>query len=442
MQYWFRNLSKVKKIALFTALFFVITTGGVSAWFFGRITDVGQMFPGVDFDDPNHDDPDIKDVRDAFDNRTLNILLMGFDRNAARDEIYAVYRPDTLMLAAINLETSKIDIISIPRDTLVPIYNRRGGKDKINHAYYYGWRYGGAPSSDPEGRHQLGIQSQIETVSLALKGIPIHYYVSIDMDGVVEVVNIMGGVWYEVEERVYHNYGHVIAEPGYQKLDGQKFLQFVRSREWAQGDYQRAQNQQAIMVAAFDQFKKANKLIHAPQVLLTMNNSIDTNLTMEQILSLAWFGTQKVDTENISNHVLEGEFAYGRLHDGQRSTNIYYLIDQQKRVELIQAVWGITVTADAPDVLLPRLSPDDDLASDDGSPDYDEAPSDSKPDPGPGNGQDPPDNEPPGDEPPDGQEPEDPEPPEDPPGDGDEEPPDEEPGDPDPPEEEPPADQG
>lgn len=352
---WFLGLSKTKKLVYILVLVLLVTGTGASAWFFGRISDMDRMFPGIDFEDPN-DDPDIKDVRDAFNNKTLNILLMGYDSNEARVELDRDYRADTLMVGAINLETGKIDIISIPRDTLVPIYNRGGGKDKVNSAYSYGYYYGGAPSNDQEARHQMGIKYQIETVSIALKGIPIHYYVAVDMDAVVEIVDIMGGVWYDIDHTVYHNSGRVIAEPGYQKLSGKKFLEFIRSRQYRDGDLQRVRNQQEVLIAAFDQFKKANKLINAPQVMMSVRNNVETNLSVEQIMSLAWFGTQKVDTKNISNHTLQTSFAYGRLQESWTRSYSYLIINQQKRAELIYDIWGIQVSVDPTDTVYPPLS--------------------------------------------------------------------------------------
>lgn len=394
---WFLNLSKSKRIIIISALVILVGFVGGGVIYASRLSNLDIMFPGVDFPDDGHDDdPSIIDVRDAFNNledRFLNILLVGFDTDEDRADKNDPLRADTLMLLTINTVTNKIDLLSIPRDSLVPIYKRGGGRDKINSAYGYGWKYGGAPKDDLEARHRMGMEYQVQTVSReVLGGIPIHYYVTIDMQGVIDVVNIMGGVWYDIEKRVYHNTGRILFEPGYQHLDGKKFLYFVRSRQWSDGDIQRVRNQQDILIAAFDQFKKADKLINAPQVYASVRDNVDTNLTMEQILSLTWFGIQHVDKENISQHVMPTSFAWGRLQESWTKSYSYLLINQQKRVDLIYEIWGVRVEQKSNGVLYPPLPNED--PSDDSDHPFPGLDDGENPDPGgetPGPGENDPD---------------------------------------------------
>ena len=378
---WFSALTKLKKTALILAVLLIISAGAAGAtayWYYHRISNLDRMFPDLNWQGDEYGE-DFPDVDEVFDGRVLNILLMGFDRNEARDDIYAAFRPDTLMVAAINLDTGQVDLVSLPRDTLVPIYDRRGGRDKINHSYYYGWSSRITGITDPQLRHQSGLNSVVETVSMALKGVPIHYYVSICMDGVVEVVNIMGGVWYDVESNIYSNDGRLLVEEGYQRLNGLEFLYYVRNRQFEEGDVQRVQNQQDILIAAFDQFKKANKLVYAPQVYTSMRNNLETDLSLDQIAALALFATRNISSGNIHTHTIPGEFRYGRVHEGQASVNIYYIIDQQGRATLLKQVWGLNVAPDATDQLLPRRDPDDEPSDD--SPDLplEEEPPDDDP---------------------------------------------------------------
>lgn len=360
---WFKQLNKVKKVALITVTVLIISTVSVGAWYYNHLTDLDSVFSGVNW--PSivgaEEQPSDPNITDQFEGKILNVLIMGFDRNEARDEIYVVFRPDVLMLAAINLETAEMDIISIPRDTLVPIYNRRGGKDKINHAYYYGWDYRltSAKWDDEEERHRLGIQSQVETVSIALKGVPIHYYISVDMESVRELVDEVGGVTYDVESDVYAHNGRLLLKKGPQKLNGRDFLYYVRNRRYNDGDYQRVQNQQNILIAAFNQFKSTDVLLRSPQIFLAMRNKIETNLNLDQVAALAIFAARKISPGNIETHVLQGTYGIGRITTTQRQSNIYYLIDQKSRVKLVQDVWGIAVYADAKDTLYPPLTPEE-----------------------------------------------------------------------------------
>ncbi|HCF49610.1 MAG TPA: hypothetical protein DER60_04965, partial [Syntrophomonas sp.] len=153
-----RNRKQYVFIVVLILVFAVVGAGGY--WYY-RISNYKKLLPGgVVFPGASDDhDQDILDIRQAFSKDIINILLMGFDRNESRDEVYEVYRADTIMLASINIETGKVDVISIPRDTLVPIYRRGGGKDKINSAFTYGWRYGGG--STDEEKYKLGMLYQV-----------------------------------------------------------------------------------------------------------------------------------------------------------------------------------------------------------------------------------------------------------------------------------------
>ena len=61
---------------------------------------------------------------------TVNFLVFGMDRNARRENRYANFRPDTIILATVNMDDLSIKLLSLPRDTYVPIHGRNG-KDKI-----------------------------------------------------------------------------------------------------------------------------------------------------------------------------------------------------------------------------------------------------------------------------------------------------------------------
>lgn len=350
---WYRSLSGMGKVAVVMAAVLLVTAGGVGAtawWYFFRLSDMGKMFPELEW--PGQDIPDVGQV---FEGPVLNILLMGFDRNRARDEKYDYYRPDTLMVAAINLKTGKVDLVSIPRDTVVPLPHAPGGRGRINTSYYYGWssRYSGL--TDPEERHQSGLHAVMDSVSQVLQGIPIHHYVAVDMDGAAEIVDTLGGVWYDVEHDVYSPRGELWLKAGYQQLNGRQFLYYVRNRKYWEGDFRRVENQQNILIAAFEQFKAKGKLGDARQIYTSIRNHLETSLTLEQIAALGLFASQHVDSDNISTHTLPGGSYAGRLHAGQTVTGYYVLVDQEGRADLLKEVWGLVVTPGPRETILPPL---------------------------------------------------------------------------------------
>ncbi len=283
------------------------------------------------------------DLAQAFDKDQINIVLLGFDRNEARDQVYRIFRPDTIMIASINFRTRDVSLVNIPRDTYVRI-SGHGIDDKINHAYMYGHDKPGA--EDP---HRSGIDTTVETIQDFLGGVPIHYYVAVDMDAVVEIIDTVGGINYDVEHpvRAIFSGNDVLVEQGYQLLDGQKFLHYVRDRSRG-GDTGRSQRQQDILIAAFSQLKQKGRIKDLPDIYRSLTGNVETNLSPAQITALAVFGL-KVNPETIPGYVFSGATQFAP----QGSLDIAYIVvDEKARVELIREVFGVEVT-ERPRVTLP-----------------------------------------------------------------------------------------
>ncbi len=279
-----------------------------------------------------------------FDQKVVNIALLGFDRTAARDKYYRLYRPDTIMIAAINLDQNSVSIVNIPRDSYVKI-NGTEGYDKINHSYMYGHDRPGV--ADP---HRSGMETLLKTIEDFLGGIPVHYYVSLDMDGVAEIVDKLGGFYYDVDVEVRANMGRgrLLLEKGYQHLDGKKFLYYVRYRATG-GDLERSQRQQQILIAAFRQLRTQGRLNELPGLYRTLKENVETNLSLRQISSLALFGT-RVEPDTIKAYVFAGEMQYAPW--GNIDALNFWVIDEKARVSLIKEIFGVNV-APLPQISLP-----------------------------------------------------------------------------------------
>lgn len=278
-----------------------------------------------------------------FDKDVINFLLMGFDRTAERDKVYTIYRPDTMIVVSVNFRSAEMALLSIPRDSYVNIYSRNT-YDKINSAYMYGHEYGVKGITDP---NLAGITSTVKTVEELLGGIPIHYYFTVDMDGVVEIVDKLGGIFYEVEIPIKDTNGRLLVDKGYQKLEGNDYLQYCRYRGVG-GDTGRTQRQLELLIATFKQLKQAGKLVKIPQVYKSLTETVDTNLNLSQMAALALYG-KEIDPDDIKSHVLAGSIQWAPRGE----LDICYLvIDERARVELIKEVFGIKV-ADRPQITLP-----------------------------------------------------------------------------------------
>lgn len=291
--------------------------------------------------DPAHAFPD-EDWPLCFDENVVNIALLGFDRDAARDKHYRIYRPDTIMIASINLRKASVSVVNIPRDSYVKI-NGTEGYDKINHSYMYGHDRPGV--EDP---HRSGIDTVLKTIEDFLGGIPVHYYASLDMDGVAEIVDQLGGFYYDVDVEVRSKMGRgrLLLEKGYQHLDGNKFLYYVRDRVTG-GDLGRARRQQKIMIAAFRQLRKQGRLRELPGIYRALTENVETNLTLRQITSLALLGA-RVEPDTIKTYVFSG--AMQCAPRGNIDALNYWVIDEQARVKLIKEIFGVKVA------LLPQIT--------------------------------------------------------------------------------------
>jgi LCP family protein required for cell wall assembly len=271
-------------------------------------------------------------VAENFDGNTINILIFGIDRSEGREEsgkYGSIYRPDTIVLASINLETEEVDLISIPRDTYVPLYGNRG-RTKINACMYYGAIYG-----DKDTDFENGLECLEQTVSALLGGVPIDFYVGVDMDTVVDVVNSMGGVEFDIPYNLYKD-GKLKLEKGNQVLNGKNFLFLARDRKNAGSDIERVAMQQKLLKALFEQFKESNKLMSIPTIYQSLKEDIYTNFTFEQVVSLA-ANVKDLDVDNINTHTFPGFY-------GSRDGISMWIINQSKRVSLIKDVFGISAS--------------------------------------------------------------------------------------------------
>ena len=198
----------------------------------------------------------------------MHIMVMGVDRRS--DD---VGRSDTLMTVTIDKTQGKAEILSLPRDTRVAIEGN--GYDKINHAYAYG-----------------GSSLTRKTVE-SLLGVPMDYYVLIDVKAFERIIDAMDGVDIDVEKRMYYedpwddNGGLVIdLYPGMQHMDGGKAIQYVRYRD-GEGDIGRISRQQHFMKAVMEKMLSPAILPKLPQLMEEVQSAVETDMPLTEMVSLA-----------------------------------------------------------------------------------------------------------------------------------------------------------
>lgn len=267
--------------------------------------------PSSENDNPVFDYPQPKK------NERVNVLLLGVDAGDPTDN-KAPKRSDTMVLASFDPVDKKLDLISIPRDTRVSIEGR--GNDKIAHAHAYG-----------------GPELAMDTVS-NLFGVDIHYYVRIDYEGFKKVVDSLGGVRvYVPMDMEYHDpYDdpplHISLKKGWQNLNGEKAIQFVRYRKGYQnGDIGRVEAQQAFMNAVMDKVLSAGTIVRLPLLAKPLASHLSTNMSFDEMSNYA-FRAAGIKKENIKMHRLIGEAKY---IDGIS----YFIYDKQEIKEMIASIF-------------------------------------------------------------------------------------------------------
>lgn len=275
------------------------------------------------------------DVDQYFSEHVLNIALLGFDRGWNREALGEyLFRPDMLAIISIDFKNDSIAIVRIPRDSYVPIYGMDGTHAKINTSFYYGYRFGGGDNPDADG-----IRYTLQTVSNTLGGIPIHYYLSVDMYSIIALVDAMGGIYYEVEETIYDKHwivGRVLVPEGPQVMDGVTYLRYLQYRDSSSSqDYGRIDRQMNLLKETYLYLREKGKITDIPATYRIYKDYVETDLSYKQIAALAFYARDfKVTDESLRFYTMRGG---GQMKDGRW----YEVLRQDLRVKLIKEVFGI-----------------------------------------------------------------------------------------------------
>ena len=205
------------------------------------------------------------------------VLILGRDTGGGGNT-------DTMLLASYDVTNQKATVMSIPRDTMV---NVSWDIKKINSVYN---TYGGG---------DRGIQALYKEIS-QLVGFEPDYQVIIEWEAVGEIVDAMGGVWFDVPRNM--NYDdplqnlHIHQEKGYRLLTGEDAMEVLRYRHdnrkngvtlgYPEGDVGRIKTQQAFLKAMVEQLLKVENVLKVRQFIQVFQDNVETNLTFQNIL---WF---------------------------------------------------------------------------------------------------------------------------------------------------------
>ncbi|MEY8415412.1 LCP family protein [Tissierella praeacuta] len=249
-------------------------------------------------------------------------LMMGVDANGTGE--YKNIRTDTMMLFKVNFQNGEINLLSIPRDTRVLV---KGKKDKINHAHSYG-----------------GPELTMRTVRDFLN-LDIDYYVKVDYNAVMKIVDAIGGVEIDVPFDMKYKDNtpgypplNINIKKGLRVLDGKNAHDFLRWRknnsrtvQYPEGDVGRIKAQQMFMRELIKQTLKPKNIIKIPFLVETYINNVETNIPTKEILKGAKLAS-KIDIDSIKTDIIPGG---GKTIRGTS----YFIYDEAETEELVRNIF-------------------------------------------------------------------------------------------------------
>jgi len=237
--------------------------------------------------------------------RPFHILLIGVDER--KDD---TGRADALLLLSFNPKTDKARSLSIPRDLHVELEN--GEKTKINHTYAYG-----------------GVDETVGTVERLLE-IDIPYYAKINMEGLIDLVDAVGGI--TVDNPSAFSWNDRRLQKDYAKgkiqLNGLEASGYARMRkDDPLGDTGRQIRQRQVLQAVVKKLKRTDTLFRYEKLAKVMERNIQTNVTFAEATQLAEENRKGFD--QLRPLTLEGEGYIAK--DG-----VWYFFANEKSLSSVQ----------------------------------------------------------------------------------------------------------
>lgn len=268
----------------------------------------------------------ISNGRERKSKYCYNILLYGVDNDAGGS--------DTNMLMRFDAVNKTVDVVSLPRDTLM------SNGHKLNSSYNNG------------GTEKL--RSNIED----MLGVPVDFYVSVDLKGFIALIDQIGGVEFDVPcdmdyDDPYQDL-HIHFKAGLQKLNGQQAMEVVRFRHnndntgyGGRQDLGRIGTQQAFLKTVA---QKLMKLENVPAMAETFLKYVKTDLTLGNLMWLANQALSMGGTDAISFATLPGDGS------GWYKGMSVYALDPEQVLEMTNSMlnpYATDITADDQNILVP-----------------------------------------------------------------------------------------
>ena len=261
---------------------------------------------------------------EAKKDEPVNILVMGVDVGTLGDSSKEnAQRTDTIILLNYNPKNKAINIVSIPRDTLIYM---NGKKRKMNEAHAFGVISG-------PGNGVRYLTNEVEN----LLDININYYGKVNYNGFIELINAIGGIDMKINNTMKYDDDSQNLHIDFKKgetvhLNGQKAMEFFRWRKNNEfdpknnGDIGRIENQQLFIGKVLEKIKNPIIITKSIGIMQVISKYAETNMTPSDIISYG-FIFANTDSANIKTSMIQGTPEY-------IDKISYFVYDQKKNLEL------------------------------------------------------------------------------------------------------------
>lgn len=217
------------------------------------------------------------------DRDPITIALFGIDTGGlGRTE---QGRSDTMMIVTLNPKEKKTTVVSLDRDIYTKIVGY-DSYDKLNHAYAFG-----------------GVKMALDSIEYLLD-VPIDHYVSINLQGLTDLIDAVGGI--EVNNKIDFTLDGVHVPEGKQHLDGTTGLAYARMRKQdPEGDIGRQRRQREVVSKIVHKVLGLDGISKYKEILKAVQDNCTTTLTWDQLLDISENYVPAL--ENIQSYQLSGQ---------------------------------------------------------------------------------------------------------------------------------------
>ncbi|MGM9834467.1 MAG: LCP family protein [Bacilli bacterium] len=226
-------------------------------------------------------------------------------------------RSDVNIIMIVNPKTNKILLVNTPRDYYVALHGKTGLRDKLTHAGVY------------------GIDLSMSTLE-DLYGMKINYYLRVNFDTVIELVDVIDGI--EVESDMTFNSSHIkgwTVKKGINYMDGKKALAYSRERyAYVTGDRHRGKNQQDVINAIISKVSKSKILLTKyNKIIDSLDGSFQTNMPTKTIQNFIKYQLDKMPDWNVESISVSGSDAYDYTYSYGTRQKLYVMVPYEKDIK-------------------------------------------------------------------------------------------------------------